>query len=213
MIDNPIAIIQDCELFERNLKTIQPYQCVDDMIIHFHFRYLEYKNPNLKKIVLFVMPCTVQFIQTYPMEMVKESLYDMKLDQFKYVFYPMSDIDPNYGVATHWSLLYLDRSGEVPKFFHFDSMNQCNQHNAHQLARKICELYQYKDISFECVKGVTQPNGYDCGVYVMAFAEQFLLSNGDVKDACSKLTTRFITDYRAYILNNIKSYVAEQENH
>lgn len=209
--DKLITTLDDSEIFEHNVRTIMPKQCVDDMIIHFHFRYLLLKHPEWKSLATFVMPCTVQFIQTYPMEMVKESMYDLKMDNFNFIFFPMSDIDRCSRRATHWSLLYFDRTRPVPKFLHFDSMNQSNKSNAKALASKICELYGISDHSIEFIHGVRQPNGYDCGVYVMAYAEQLLLANGNVKTACANLSHQYISQYRNYVLNNINSYAHEKE--
>ena len=60
----------DCDINETQIKTIDDFNWVSDMIIHFWIRYLENKY-NTKQTFYFFVPCVTQLFQAYPSKIVK----------------------------------------------------------------------------------------------------------------------------------------------
>ena len=189
---------RDITITRADIDTLAPYSCVGDMIISIQMHILSDKYAELVKQqkCFFMTACTSQFFQTFPIEMVKESLVSLNLEKIEYVFLPISDVDPMRRAASHWSLLYAHNLADSLTIFHFDSMNQYNGSVARQLAKKFAALIGKEQFEYLALPCPTQPNSYDCGVYVMAYCDLFVESNFNHESASSKLNGEFAARYR-----------------
>lgn len=193
----------DCDINETQIKTIDDFNWVSDMIIHFWIRYLENKY-NTKQTFYFFVPCVTQLFQAYPSKIVKPMMKNIDIRKYSYVFFPMADFNIDTLSASHFSCLYLDNTGQKSMFKHFDSVNQSNYHSACNLARNVCNVFDFCCDGVEKLKCVLQNNGYDCGIYVMAYIEAFIQTQNHVK-ANKMLLNCDIHEYR----QNIKKVIYE----
>ncbi|OHT05376.1 hypothetical protein TRFO_05961 [Tritrichomonas foetus] len=199
----------DVQITRQELATVQDGMCIGDMIVHFHFRCLERRYKENENYFYNFAPCTVQFIQTYP-EFAKDSFTHLKLESYKFIFFALSDFTVERMAASHWSLLYIDNSKGEMKLKHFDSMNQCNLGAAKNFVTKLSQVFDLKSTKIEPLKCVSQPNCYDCGVYVMAYLDAFLQTN-DHEESNKQLKPDLIYQYRKYMRDYINECIECQK--
>lgn len=202
--DDIIYQENDVQISKQEFETLKDNTCVGDMIIHFHFRCQEKKYSKKKNYFHMFMPCTVQFMQTYPLEMTKPSFSDLNLFNYQYVFFPLSDFCVDTLSATHWSLLYIDNTNGQMQFKHFDSMRHSNIVPAHNFVEKLKDIFGLQKLTIEELKCKSQGNSYDCGVYVMAYVDA-LLQCQNHEEANNQLTPSLIKRYRQYL----RKYILE----
>ena len=198
-------IFHDIEIRRSDFETTSECAWIIDTVISFQMHALSdmYAELVQQKKCFFVTACATQFIQAFPIEMVRESLESFHLDEYEYIFLPTSDIDTARGKASHWSLLCVHRHDGVLTISHFDSMNHSNSGPARALARKVAQLLGCEKYDYVALKCPTQPNSYDCGVYVMAYCDLFVASQFNHDAACAKLTPAFVDQYRASIRSHL----------
>ncbi|OHS93864.1 hypothetical protein TRFO_02398 [Tritrichomonas foetus] len=196
--DDVILKDQEVEISRREFKSIQDGMCCGDLILYYKFRCLERKYSELYKNHYFYtfMPTAIQFIQAFPLEMVKDSFSHFKPDQYKFVFFPLMDFDVRTQSATHWSFLYIDNRDGQMKLKHFDSNGQGNYDTAVRFVSIISQVFDIPNKEIEPLCCASQNNCYDCGVYVMAYADELLSAKGDHEAANSKLTPSYCYQYR-----------------
>ena len=118
--------------------------------------------------------------------------WDLSSKSYKRVFVPINDqfsqshaAFTRPGGGSHWSLLLWtiasnnDIDLSIPTFYHFDSSSGYNASAASAVSRKLmkvlhCNLPASSDeIMFHVKECITpqQKNGFDCGVYLLGFAE------------------------------------------
>ena len=202
--DDIIFEKDDVQINKQEFNTLNDRMCIGDMIMHFQLRSLQNKYRDKKNFFYPFMPCTVQFMQAYDVEMTKSSFTGLNLKSYQYVFFPMSDFTTESMSASHWSLLYIDNTKGTMQFKHFDSMKQCNLLIARNFAKKIKQIFDLDNFSVEELRCENQTNKYDCGVYVMAYIDTLLQCN-DHDEANRQLTPSLVNDYRKYL----KDYVIE----
>jgi Ulp1 family protease len=198
------VVYEDQEITAFELSTIGPYQCVGDMIVGFQMRVLSGKYSSKGNFASFVTPQVVQLLQTYPEEIAK-SIYDsLDLAEFRYVFFPISDINVQTRRANHWSLVILDRSESATIFRHFDSMNHSNKTIGRNFSQKLAKFAGLSEYEFQCLPGCPhQGNSYDCGVYVMGYIDLFVECDANHEVVCTRLTPAFAVEYRTGIEQHI----------
>ena len=88
------------------------------------------------------------------------------------MFYPVSNNNQvnKPGGGTHWSLLVYCRSKNV--YYHHDPIYPINGKYAFQLMHKISSADNSFGTSKADIEPPQQKNGYDCGPYVMLFANK-----------------------------------------
>ena len=205
-----IAEIDDTIIYDHDVETLNPGSWVNDAILHFHGRVLiEGKTKDNKEKVLFVPPCTVQYIRFYD---AKDVFEQWKLNEFKMVFFPLTNGISLNNRGSHWSLLVWFPHGYPlsdqqnllsaplqPKFAFLDSIH-CNGKPismAKELAHSVTSFFfpQKTNPDFQKCSVPRQNNCYDCGVYLMAF-EDYLASNNCIENAEQLITSQYIKEYR-----------------
>jgi Ulp1 family protease len=192
-MDERLIVYKDTQIYTRDLNTLSDDAWVGDMIIAFQMRLLEAKYPDSDTV--FILPPTVKFIQTFPLDTVRESLDLLNLQNASCVFLPLADIDRFGRGATHWSLLSIERTPQLV-FNHFDSMGHSNRRPANHLTEIMANYFEVADAEVTWLPCPSQGNSYDCGVYVMAYMDMFLRTGRSHQEACQILTPDFITQYR-----------------
>jgi Ulp1 family protease len=197
-----LVILEGIDLYQRDLDTLEDSACVGDMIISFQIRLLETKYPDSRS--MFILPQTVQFIQLFPFNVVKETLDGFNLHTYESVFLPLADVDRFGRGATHWSLLCIDRTSGL-KFHHFDSMSHANRRSALELIRIMTQYLGGTGPEVAFLPCPVQPNSFDCGVYVMGYMDLYLQTGKVHEEACKLLTPDFVTQYR----RNLRAHIVQ----
>lgn len=122
-------------------------------------------------------------------EMVMEPL---DLQNKKIILIPINNNSNATSVGgSHWSLLVFERLKEAVVFRHFDSFGGLNDSIAKKTAKKFASMLQLpfdpsnaNQFVSDAFGGKRQTNGYDCGIYLLAFAEKILQStqSGDINN-------------------------------
>ena len=139
--------------------------------------------------------------------------YGLDLMQFEFILIPINDNSDKMNAlgGSHWSLLTYLCKEDV--FIYYDSMKKRsnNLENAKKVAKKLRPLINdsptSKVLENLLINADTpqQKNGYDCGVYVLAFTEillKFLLKKENVlnnKEMSATITEEYIDNLRGKI--------------
>ena len=95
---------------------------------------------------------------------------DLNLDSKALIFIPVNDHqDVEKSGGSHWSLLVFCRPTAI--CYYFDSSHGSNKKSAMEIFYKFKPLFKCEAAKVEEQPTPQQPNGYDCGVYVMSFTE------------------------------------------
>ncbi|XP_011306138.1 sentrin-specific protease 8-like isoform X2 [Fopius arisanus] len=158
-----------------DLKTLEDHSWLNDIIIGFYFDHLEREKAQefTGKIVLASPELTqllkLMEIQDYP------GILDSRItEKTDFVFFPVNNCDDREDPGgAHWSLLVYSRS--EASCFHFDSSTGFNRTISQQFSRKIMKFMNGgRGKGFVEVRCPQQGNSYDCGIFVLCFAERIL---------------------------------------
>nr|XP_034601361.1 uncharacterized protein LOC117861961 [Setaria viridis] len=165
----------DVVLIRSDLAILRGPRFINDRLIAFYFAHL---SADLGDDLLLLPPSIPYLLSNLPdPASIAEPL---RLASRRLVLLPVND-NPDASVpegGSHWTLLVIDNttSPSGPRFVHHDSIRGApNLPVASHLADALRPLLQSDSRSratVPVVEGPTpmQPNGYDCGVYVMAIA-------------------------------------------
>jgi sentrin-specific protease 8 len=168
----------DVVLIRSDLDILRGPRFINDRLIAFYFAHL---SAGLGDDLLLLPPSIPYLLSNLPdRDSVAAVAEPLRLASRRLVLLPVND-NPDASVAeggSHWSLLVIDNtsSPSAPRFVHHDSIRGApNLHVASLLADALCPLLRSdarRGATVPVVEGPTprQPNGYDCGVYVMAIA-------------------------------------------
>ena len=139
-----------------------------------------------------------------------------RLGSASLVLMPVNDNDdPNAGEGGgHWSLLAFRRGDaeRPPRFEHYDSCGGSNGAQARAVAQCLAALLlpgvRGPSLQLVNMKTALQANGFDCGVYVLCFAEMLCAAEGGA-DAVRTLTPKQVEEKRAASLRLLRGESAE----
>lgn len=148
--------------------------------------------------------------------------YGLDLNQFDLIFIPINDNNDKFNLngGNHWSLLVYLSKEDI--FLYYDSIKKrtSNLENAKKIAQKLRVLingktYALKTLDNFIINSETpqQKNGYDCGVYVLAFTEiliQFLQQKQSIFDhkaMASIISEEYIDKFRVQIKTLVESLI------
>ena len=204
-----VASISDVAIQQYDINTISsPYSWVNDAIIHIFGRMIE-KNINnsesgLTKKILFVAPCTVQFIRFFQNDdEVKGCLQNLNIELFETVFFPITNGTSFTSRGNHWSLLIFIPS--LKEFMYCDSISSHrNIPMAHSLIKKIEFHLNYQKTKLSELDLPCQNNSYDCGVFVMAYMEYYA-KNGNFNEIEKYINQSKMHELRQNFTQQIKN--------
>jgi sentrin-specific protease 8 len=171
-----VLTYKDHTLYESDLSLLGPRQWLNDRLIGFYYDFLE----DLSTHIRLVNPDTAMLIQHLSKEDVAEDMQSLELGAAEFILLPINNNnDVNRAGGSHWSLLAWVKN--VQKFFMFDSSNGMNNAHADSIAAKLAALVvdpengNWNPAQNTVIANTPkQPNGFDCGMYVIAISEAFI---------------------------------------
>jgi sentrin-specific protease 8 len=132
-----------------------------------------YYNLDVNKIV---------FLNSLHSVLVKSGMTDI-LNDFnprtlrnkKYVFSIVSNCQDKNLYGSHWSLLVYERTTNT--FYHYDSIENCNNQHAKLLACNLFNLIhknKHLEFDFHEMDCPQQTNSYDCGPYMLHMSQSII---------------------------------------
>lgn len=211
MSENQGFTLQDVTIFPQDIQTLNNGCCINDGIIHFYLRLIQNNFKGSSNSFYFFMPCSVQLIQAFEVQNIKEIFRGLNLFNYQYVFFILSDFNLSTLSSNHWSLVILHNNDGQQIFYHFDSLNQSNEKQAKLFINKICKIFDIQNESCVPISSIRQVNCYDCGVYVIAFIENFLSNGYNFNAAADLLTPQYITDFRHMMKKRITEFITNSK--
>lgn len=186
-MDVLLCSFNDADVYARDLKLMRPGQWLNDACINICLRLLEAAlEESIKHKILLMDPSVASFLRLQCSEddEFQEVYTGNQLASKEYILVPINDNESFANSSSHWSLLIM----HVPslQFWHLDSHGSYNYSSAFAFAGLLVYCYRVsghvydnnrdevpglKDLRFRQVPCPQQGNGYDCGVYVLMFAE------------------------------------------
>ncbi|KAI5666138.1 hypothetical protein M9H77_15991 [Catharanthus roseus] len=168
--DEKILSYNDLVLRRSDLDILSGPYFLNDRLIEFYFSYLS--SCHSSEDILLVPPSIAFWIKECPdTASLKDFLEPLHLSNRKLILFPINDND-DASIAeggSHWSLLAFEKSANA--FVHHDSSSgNMNQWHAKKVYKVVCQYVSSNASYVECSSTPKQVNGYDCGVYVIAFA-------------------------------------------
>jgi Ulp1 family protease len=212
-------------LRKSDINTFKEYTQLNDLSISFYFEILNEKFAKFNNEFTLLDPATV-FLLVFEtdLEDLVAMLKPLKLHTKQYIFIPVNDIDSKFRVAggNHWALLIYQKCDQT--FYYIDSMLSFIK-NTNIIVKNLCEILEIKQIAevicFDEEKH--QQNTYDCGMFVLSYAETFLnklnsenfnhkLSKCVLKEILKGHSQKIISVKRKEILNLITSLKRNKAN-
>lgn len=191
-----IKTLGDAEVFSVDLETIEDGMRIKDTIIHYYGNLFQQNtNQNGEKIVRIIPPCTVLFFKFYLNEYDQYSVDHWAPLSFNFVLIPVISVDSPIDPGKHASLL-LFKNGY---FFHIDSHFNTNDKYAREAAKKFSIIFGLGDYKYQVVDSPQQENGYDCGVFTIAFMDYLCKEKGNFEGLKKSINQSFVTNLRHQI--------------
>jgi len=206
----PVLTFGDHTIYESDLALLLPGRWLNDRLIGLYYDYLQEELKSVPNFVKFVNPDTVMMVKMLPENDIREDLSPLGLEDGELVLIPINNntaVDKAGG--SHWSLLTWVKSSK--SFHSFDSAAPMNERAALKVAFKIAPLV-YPSAPPSWVPPITieptprQPNGSDCGVYVLAISHALAHtpSLGEVSRKLKQdVTPQYISQFRINFLSLI----------
>ena len=171
---------ENIEVYKRELFIVLTNQWVNDTIVHLAGRKLELKaNQGLDKdkpSVMFIPPQTIQFFRFFPPDVAKTAIPNFNIFKAEIALFPFVDASSPMDTGTHWSLLVWHTKGSKnePQIIEYlDSHGGYNTETAKKLVEILTNLYEITDYKLEFSQVPQQNNGFDCGMFVIAFMKHY----------------------------------------
>lgn len=215
--DEKILSYNDVVLRRYDLDILCGPYFLNDRLIEFYFSYLS--SCLSSDDILLVPPSIAFWIKECPDDnaSLKDFLEPLHLSQKKIIIFPIND-NNNVSLAeggNHWSLLAYERSSNA--FVHHDSssgnMNKYDAKRVYKVVRSYVSMSSSNASYIECSNTPKQANGYDCGVYVMAFARAicawYSSSSSAAKNIDDKLWFADIEQITPSVVSSLRREVME----
>ena len=177
------------EQLKSEIQSFSPKTWLHDSHIDYLLKNLQRESSKEGPQVWFVDPTVVQFLK-YASSGDVESTLDAEDAWWKdFIFMPINDCGPNDKVegGIHWSLLVFSRKENT--WYYMDSGQHTNKNLAQTLVNKLNKyMFSFSDSSpsFVISNCTKQKNNYDCGPFVMLFAQTASkrIANCEPLDTC-----------------------------
>eukprot|EP00924_Labyrinthula_sp_SR-Ha-C_P013726 snap_masked-scaffold_5-processed-gene-11.11-mRNA-1 protein AED:0.34 eAED:1.00 QI:0/-1/0/1/-1/1/1/0/214 len=159
-------------LYQKDIDLLKPGSWLNDSCIQFGFELLKRRYEEID--VFFVDPGVVFMLSVLrEKEILGEENREIreKIQERRLVLFPVvggADVDKGGGV--HWSLLVYEKA--TKKFFNLDSNRSFNYVQVEALVDKLSTFIGKPRI--ENIKTPQQENSFDCGIFLLCFADILL---------------------------------------
>ncbi|KAJ1729931.1 hypothetical protein LPJ72_004715 [Coemansia sp. Benny D160-2] len=160
---------ENAEVRSSDFESLKPEGWLTGEIINFYWTFLERREFHTEPSVLFLGTYTTYRISNAENATVTDNISAQLSDQLNHrqmVLIPLNH-------RNHWSLLVYCRLTRT--FYHYDSISKHNRNFAERAAGKFLRVLEpaLKDgFYFKSMQTPQQNNDYDCGIYVLAIAEE-----------------------------------------
>ncbi|KAJ2779296.1 SUMO1 sentrin specific peptidase 8 [Coemansia interrupta] len=180
MADSILFSYHDSTLFTSDPLTLHDGKWLNDAILSFYFEYLANEVLRGDSTIMFLKPALVQCLRLQQDLPSLQSALPPDMHTKHIIFIPINDGDDVFvqgGSGSHWSLLVCSRTTRGAgltadvTFHYFDSAANANYQVALAVKAKLEMLLgesHRQIITHSCPQ---QENGYDCGVFVILFAD------------------------------------------
>lgn len=161
----------DCVLRRADLNLLDGPCWLNDAIIGFYFEHLGQKYNLSSPKLLFISPELTQLLKLTDTKDYSIFLDPLKAKESDFIFFPVNDCDSKSRAGgSHWSLMVFAKNEKT--FFYYDSSSDMNGIVAKDFSRVITSyLVGNGSSQFVTVECPQQENGYDCGLFVLCFAD------------------------------------------
>lgn len=172
MGDRVVLSYHDCVIRESDLSLLEGRNWLNDSLISFWLEHLQHVDFGGNSRLLFISPEVTQLIKMGDPNELPLFLGPLEAQYKEYIFLPVNDnASACASGGSHWSLLVYSKYDA--KWYHFDSQRGSNYMAASRLVRRM-NTYLGRDIPATLVEVTCtqQDNSYDCGAFVMIYAQR-----------------------------------------
>lgn len=170
MTSSLLFTIEDADVYDRDLQLFCHGAWLNDTCINFAFKCID--NPH--QAIKLIDPAVASFLR---LQVEDEDEYEdlrrgLAIDKLTWLFLPINDNSDFGGSSTHWSLLICHiPTGGV---YTLDSSQNYNLSSTKSILKKLSTLLVQPLLPLVSIPCPSQQNGYDCGIYVVEFAEKIV---------------------------------------
>ncbi|KAJ1828323.1 hypothetical protein LPJ70_007271, partial [Coemansia sp. RSA 2708] len=167
--DAVVLDFENAEVRNSDYESLKPEGWLTGEIINFYWTFLERREFRTEPSLLFLGTYTAYRISNAESASVTDNIsmqLSGELDQRQLILIPLNH-------RSHWSLLVYCRL--MRTFYHYDSISKYNRNFAERAAGRFLRVLEprLKDgFYFKSMQTPQQNNDYDCGIYVLAIAEE-----------------------------------------
>ncbi|KAI9481781.1 hypothetical protein BX667DRAFT_504698 [Coemansia mojavensis] len=168
--DKVVLDFENAEVRNSDYESLKPEGWLTGEIINFYWTYLELREFRTEPSVLFLGTYTAYRISNAESASVTDNismqLSDELGEQRQLILIPLNH-------RSHWSLLVYCRLTRT--FYHYDSISKYNRDFAERAASRFLRVLEpllKSGFYFKSMQTPQQNNDYDCGIYVLAIAEE-----------------------------------------
>eukprot|EP01100_Stratorugosa_tubuloviscum_P007726 TRINITY_DN318_c0_g3_i4.p1 TRINITY_DN318_c0_g3~~TRINITY_DN318_c0_g3_i4.p1 ORF type:complete len:216 (+),score=55.33 TRINITY_DN318_c0_g3_i4:177-824(+) len=168
MSTRAVLTFKDTSLYHSDILLLKQPNWLNDNLINFYFDYLQEKYKELK--CLFIGPSITQMFSIGLSDSdLREILQPHNFYQQDIVLLPVNDsLSTDQVSGSHWSLLVFFKKENI--FRHYDSLMNVNKNAALRIANRFSSILSISTSILE-FQGIRQQNSYDCGIYLLSFAD------------------------------------------
>ncbi|KAJ2759526.1 SUMO1 sentrin specific peptidase 8, partial [Coemansia nantahalensis] len=170
MAGDPVVLdFENAEVRTSDYESLKPEGWLTGEIINFYWTFLERREFRAEPAVLFLGTYTAYRISNAESAAVTDSISAQlsdEMQQHQVILIPLNH-------RSHWSLLVYCRLTRT--FYHYDSISKHNRDFAERAAGRFLRVLEPRvkeGFFFKSMQTPQQNNDYDCGVYVLAIAEE-----------------------------------------
>ncbi|KAJ1735872.1 SUMO1 sentrin specific peptidase 8 [Coemansia biformis] len=167
--DHVVLDFENAEVRASDYESLKPEGWLTGEIINFYWTFLERREFYAEPAVLFLGTYTAYRIGNAESATVTDNISAQLSDELKQhqvILIPLNN-------RSHWSLLVYCRLTRT--FYHYDSISRYNRSFAERAAGKFLRVLEPRlkeGFYFKSMQTPQQNNDYDCGIYVLAIAEE-----------------------------------------
>ncbi|MCL4137176.1 UNVERIFIED_CONTAM: hypothetical protein GTU68_022300 [Idotea baltica] len=174
MPDKLVLRYHDSVIHESDLKLLEGRNWLNDSLISFWFEHLSQDVFFGRSDLLFVSPEVTQLLKMGDPKELPVFLDPLNARYRRYIFLPVNNHSSLVSSGgSHWSLLVYSKYDE--KWFHYDSQRGSNYRDARCLVHRVnsyLDKFRCASARLQDAQCTLQDNSYDCGAFVMVYAQR-----------------------------------------